>query len=446
MYTKKKMLISSMVALYLFSPISIFANEKDGIDETKQSVITFTSIKDNENKDEKDDTSQMNVTLESSKEALDTDINLLVKESGFSEESVRKSILFQESFGRYSDAILSRYKNKVSTIYVEKLPATRGHIKFVGEIPKELMLAVKKQGQEDKIILESGGKFSLDENYKRAELVSEALHDMKIYNTVVFFDQIKNIIQIEVKLSKKAQAPSIEDFMGSIKKRLKKSKLTRKATQINEDDLNLKVIRGEGEIVTLEYTRGGSTLYDGGVAECTLGWSVRETSGSKRWGFMTADHCDGIDGHRDHVNGSLYSPSPWRKHASGQVDVEFHETPSSGELDDFHANSSSIRDVTGTRSTSSMVGNNVCVYGRFSNSRNCNHRVLATNVTINTNNGHTYKHLARTNNHTTTGGDSGTGWSWGNIAWGVHTGGGGGKSYFTPARVAESYLGVTILR
>jgi len=247
------MLMSAMVTLYLFSPISILANEKNGIEETKQSIITFTSIQE-DNKDEKDDGSLMNDTSQNSKEALDTDINLLVKETGFSEESLREVILFQESFGVYSDKILSRYKNQVSNIYVEKLPSTKGHIQFVGEVPKELIMAVKKQGQEDKIILEGGGRFSLDENYKRAELVSKALDSMKIYNTVVFFDQIKNKIQIEIKLPKKEKAPYVDNFIENIKKELINSNLSKKSAQISEDDLILKIIRGEGEIVTLEYT------------------------------------------------------------------------------------------------------------------------------------------------------------------------------------------------
>ena len=444
MYTNKKMLMSAMVTLYLFSPISILANEENGVEETKQSIITFTSIQE-DNKDAKDDGSLMNDTLQNSKEALDEDINLLVKETGFSEESVREAILFHESFGVYSDKILSRYKNQVSSIYVEKLPSIKGHIKFVDEVPKELIMAVKKRGQEDKIILEGGGRFSLDENYKRADLVSKALHSMKIYNTVIFFDQIKDKIQIEMKLSEKAKAPSVDNFIENIQKELRNSNLSKKSAQISEDDLNLKIVRGEGEIATLLYTRGGSALYDGGVFECTLGWSVRETSGARRQGFLTADHCDGIDAHRDHVNGGYYSPSPWRKNASGQVDVEFHETPTSAELAEFHPGGAIIRHVTGTRSTSSMLGNYVCSYGRSSNIRTCNHRVTATNMTIHYSSGHIYRHLARANNDSLLAGDSGGGWSWNNTAWGVTSGHGGGNSYFTPARVAEAYLGVRIL-
>jgi hypothetical protein len=93
-----------------------------------------------------------------------------------------------------------------------------------------------------------------------------------------------------------------------------------------------------------------------------------------------------------------------------------------------------------------MVGNNVCVYGRSSNIRKCNHKVEAINLTVTFSDGTVNKHLARTNNATTIGGDSGTGWSWSRTAWGVHTGSGGGKSYFTPAQVAESYTNVKILK
>ena len=90
-----------------------------------------------------------------------------------------------------------------------------------------------------------------------------------------------------------------------------------------------------------------------------------------------------------------------------------------------------------------MLGGSVCVYGRGSNSRNCNHTVEAVAVCIQSG-GVWVCNLARTDNHTTTGGDSGGGWSLGNQAWGVHKGGAGGKSYFTPVTGAQTALNVTI--
>jgi len=442
MNTNRKILTSSILALYLFSPINVCANEKNGIEEAKKSAITFSLIQNN-NKDINKD--KIPVKIQTSKEALDMDISLLSKESGFSEETVREVMKFQESFGVYADKILERYSNKVASVYVEEFPSKVGHINFIGEVPKALNRMIEKMGQEGQIILMGGAKFSLNENFKRAELVSEALSNKKIYNTAVFFDQTKNIIQVEIKLPKKDKAPSMTNIIEAVTQHFSKLNLIEKIKDINENDLNLKIIRGTGDILTNEYTRGGAKLYDDGTFECTLGWSVRETTGSKRYGYITAKHCSGINQHKDHNNNGTYSSS-WTKNASGQVDVEFHETPTSGELDDFHANSSSIRDVKDTRSTNSMVGNRVCVYGRSSNSRNCSHTVKAVDVTVTVSNGTKSKHLARTDKHTTIGGDSGGGWSWNNTAWGVHKGGGNGKSYFTPVRVAESYTNVTILK
>lgn len=446
MYTNKKTIASIVAVLCLFAPLSTFANEKNGIEETKQSIITFTSIQKNENKDEKDDGSKMNVNIEDTEEALNTDINLVVKETGFSEDSIRETIKFQESFGIYADKILKYYPNKVSSIYVNKIPAMQGHIRFIGEVPKELVMAIEKEGQENKIILTGGEKNSFNQNLKRAELVSKALHNIKIYNTAIFFDQIKNVIQIELKLSEKEEAPSLEKLINNIRKTLKNSSLSKEAIIIDESDLNLKIIRGDGEIMSFEYTRGGSSLYDDGTFECTLGWSVQETISPYRYGYITAKHCSGINQHQDHVNGDTYSSS-WTKDASGQVDVEFHETPTSYEYDDFHASNTEIRDVFDIKATNDIaVGNRVCVYGRSSDDRSCDHYIEAVDVTVTFSSGTVNRHLARTDNHTTIGGDSGTGWSWNRTAWGVHTGGGGGKSYFTPAEVAESYTNVRILK
>ena len=91
-----------------------------------------------------------------------------------------------------------------------------------------------------------------DEKYKRAELVAQALSKKKIFNNVVFFDERKKIIQIELKLPTNAKAPTLDDLMGIIKEELKQSSLRKEAQFIKKGDIDLKIIRGEEEIVNLE--------------------------------------------------------------------------------------------------------------------------------------------------------------------------------------------------
>ena len=90
------------------------------------------------------------------------------------------------------------------------------------------------------------------ENHKRAELVAQALSKKKIYNSVVFFDERKKLIQIELMRPTNAKAPSLEDLMGIIKEELKQSSLRKEAQFIKKSDIDLKIIRGEGEIMILE--------------------------------------------------------------------------------------------------------------------------------------------------------------------------------------------------
>ncbi len=57
----------------------------------------------------------------------------------------------------------------------------------------------------------------------------------------------------------------------------------------------------------------------------------------------------------------------------------------------------------------------------------------------------TVRGLARTDNHATVRGDSGGGWSFNNTVYGVHSGGGSYRSYFTPIEKAQSVLGVQVM-
>lgn|GEM_PF-1717350 len=444
MYGKKSIILLSTVVISATS--SLIANE-ELIKEESSSVIIFTDIQEDVNQEKvpfDKTTLPANVKFENEKEALDTDISILIQETGLPEESVRKTIAFQKSFRIYANKLLTQYPDKISSIYVEKLPAIRGHIKFVDEVPEELNLSIKELNQEDKIILTGNGKVSFKDNNKRAVALSNTLAKMKYKNVVTFFDPIKNVIQIEIKIPTNEKAPKKENLMIPLQKGLEISSLKSNAKNLTEKDIELTIIRGEGAIVTEDYSRGGSLVRDDGFSECTMGWSV---SGPYGDGIITAGHCNGINQLQDHSNGNVYD-TVWRSQVYNlSGDVEYHTTPISGELDDFHADSTSIRDVIDIQSTNTMVGSYVCLYGRFSNVRTCNNVVTAINVTVNADGTTQVGNLARTNNTSSIPGDSGGGWSWNNTAWGVNHGhDSAGNGYFTPVQVAESALGVTIKR
>ena len=126
-------------------------------------------------------------------------------------------------------------------------------------------------------------------------------------------------------------------------------------------------------------------------------------------------------------------------------DVEYYTTDHA-ELAEFYSDATTIKDVTSIKTTSTMVGGTVCVYGRSSNVRTCNHRVEAVNVnTYDPDCPCTVGNLARTGSASTINGDSGGGWSKNYASWGVHKGvDAAGKGYFTPVEEAENQLSVTI--
>jgi hypothetical protein len=196
----------------------------------------------------------------------------------------------------------------------------------------------------------------------------------------------------------------------------------------------------------MQHSRGGNWLLDDGVRECTSGWTVgfRSLLGALISGIITAGHCDGLN--------QFEQPgiTPYRMILSRRVrdargDVALYST-SHEELAEFYSSDGIIRDVTSIRTTNTMVGNYVCVYGRASHTRTCDHIVQAVGVTVLADGIVSVGNLARASNASTMGGDSGGRWSWANTAWGVHHGrDSSGNSYFTPVQEAQDAVLLPIL-
>ena len=182
-------------------------------------------------------------------------------------------------------------------------------------------------------------------------------------------------------------------------------------------------------------------LRDDGVRECTSGWSESGLNGT---GIITAGHCAGLN-EFEQPGVTPYSMTFRDQEWGSGGDVEYYTTDHA-ELAEFYSDATTIRDVTSIKTTSTMVGGTVCVYGRSSNVRTCNHRVEAVNVnTYDPDCPCTVGNLARTGSASTINGDSGGGWSKNYASWGVHKGvDAAGKGYFTPVEEAENQLSVTI--
>lgn len=208
-------------------------------------------------------------------------------------------------------------------------------------------------------------------------------------------------------------------------------------------DVEVLTTEDEFPILQLE-SRGGAWLRDDGVRECTSGWTVEGPDGD---GIITAGHCSGLNEYKP-PGGTAFQIT-WRDQVLGHDgDVEYHTT-NRVEVPRFYASAGVVRDVTSIRATNTMVGRNVCVYGRSSNTRTCDHQITVINETVGIQlpNGSVKVRggLVEATNTSTEPGDSGGGWSWSTQAFGTHVGQGGGYSYFFPVEAAETALGVTIL-
>lgn len=185
---------------------------------------------------------------------------------------------------------------------------------------------------------------------------------------------------------------------------------------------------------------GGMTMRDGGRSECTSGWSVVDRYG--RSGVTTAGHCSGID---QIQHGSTVHVAPYiHQHRGTYGDVEWHLTDQN-ETADFYASAYSVRSVSSVEPVYSTVrGESICFYGRFSNRRDCSFDVYNPRVSC-TVGGISNSNLVAMTGNSAIGGDSGGGWSWGNRAYGSVKGICGGRSLFSHAGYFPTALGVWVM-
>ncbi|WP_281557685.1 hypothetical protein [Thalassomonas sp. RHCl1] len=366
------------------------------------------------------------------------DVKILAEQSGLLVADVEKAIAFQTKFSELAQKINEQFPDKISGIWVEPVPKTRGHMRFKGKMPKEIRTLLRKNRLSNKVRVQENDKLSLAEQLKRVNILSRSLLDLGYKNAITAFNQKTQMIDSTVQASRQKAKPDKKAIIAQVHKQLQlqQSKaqqedsffMDSKALSISEQDLNLKVVSGDAPMINFEHSRGGNWLRDDGFRECTSGWAVSGGSGD---GIITAAHCSGLNQFEE-PGVPLYSMT-WRNQHLGPLgDTEYHTTTHI-EPAEFYASSGQIREVNNWRWTWSMPGASVCRYGRSSNIRTCNHTVLNIGVTVNQN-GTLVGSMVTATNHSGIGGDSGGGWSWGNTAWGIHSGSiwSGTTSVFTP--------------
>ncbi len=359
---------------------------------------------------------------------------ILAAETGLSVSDIDSAIAFQEAFVEYAEGLINQFPGQISAVWMDSPsstqgPSTRGHVRFKEEVPSGVTPI-------DNVALTGNGMLSIADHKRRAEVATDALVDLGYQNFATFFDPKENVIRIEVLIPDGATQPSKSDIVSAMRERSND-------VQIKQADLALAVLTGSGPFITTQHSRGGNWLLEDGTRECTSGWSV---SGSDGDGIVTAAHCDGLNQFEE-PGETPYGITLRDEEKGSGGDVEY-PTTEHVEYAEFYSDATTIRDVTSIKTTATMVGGTVCVYGRASNVRTCNHEVEAVNVTVSSGSGGCscmVGSLARTDSSSTTGGDSCGGWSYNHAAWGVHRGkDANAKGYFTPVEEAQSALNVTI--
>lgn len=193
-------------------------------------------------------------------------------------------------------------------------------------------------------------------------------------------------------------------------------------------------------IAATAHAYGGARVRDDGTNECTSGWTVINSSGTT--GVTTAGHCNGINEIVEDGVGPMALDFR-NQHGGGWGDVEWH-TSNHSEPARFYSEWGTLRDTRRLEARANIsVNENICVYGRFSNERNCDLEVLDVSDSC-TIDGTTWSRMVQMNGRAVTYGDSGGGWSLGNRAFGSTFGWCESRDMFSVADLYDEALGVRV--
>ena len=352
--------------------------------------------------------------------------------------SVERALAFQDSFVDFQSWLNLRYPTLVVASWVTPAPARMGHVRFVGEVPVKVVKELQERPElRDRVHLIPRSRIPLAEHLTRANTAVHTLLSAGYAGVAAAYDP--RIDRLRIRVQDAFEEPTSKDDV------LSDLRTHSNASGFSDGEVEIDLVKDHRPILQFESSRGGAWLRDDGVRECTSGWTVEGPDGD---GIITAGHCNGLNQYEP--PGGVVVPLMWRDQVLGvDGDAEYHTT-GNVEQPQFYASAGDIRDVSSIRTTNTMVGRTVCVYGRASNIRTCDHEITLINETVGVqlpNNGGVLVRggLVEATNVSTQGGDSGGGWSYGTEAYGTHVGQGGGYSYFFPVQGAETELNVTIL-
>ena len=190
------------------------------------------------------------VKFQTRSEARNADIENLSNGLNLPREDVEEIIDFHDAFRLYVQKIRTHYPDKISGVWVEPGQGI-GNIRFVGDIPPDILVEIEERGQEEKIVLTGGGSISQNDHPHRTHLVVETLaNDLKLKNFSTYYNEREDNVFIEIMRPKEAAILNKADILEAIRNRVKKSRLQGVIAIFNLDDIKLKVYIGTEPIAT----------------------------------------------------------------------------------------------------------------------------------------------------------------------------------------------------
>ncbi|WP_020558827.1 S1 family peptidase [Thiofilum flexile] len=387
-----------------------------------------------------------------------TDAMVIARELGIEKNIVLDALDFQDKFYKLFTTIEKNYPETIASVRLDRLPAKKGYISFVGEnIPLEIeSLIAAIVGQSGKVAVISGKKFSRKQRTDRVKQVSKSLSKTH-KNMIVSIDPEteKMIIKIFRPSKDKSKPPTARETALIINENaLNKNK----NFKVNESELQIETIEKDGPFIELHAIhRGGSKIQNSLDAYCTSGFTVYKSS-PYIYGMLTAGHClepYGMNWFYD------YSMAVWGYLGYGQADVgtsgdagfQSLGLNSTGYYDfatpyfhtryyNYYTNQyvNESRPVYG--SMWPVVNAYVCRFGRVTNIESCGYIThIDLDITIENID---FGNMVLTSNATSQKGDSGGPWYSGNYALGTNTGNYYGYGVFMPIHESLSLLNVNL--
>lgn len=235
-------IIALVLAIGAFSAYGVLADEPD-TDTPQQEVPPH------------DESVDPSVTLETPETVPYPDSALTAAALEVSTAEVISELTAQDAFDDYVERVIEQFPGQVAGIWMDSPNGssvnTRGNIRFKGEVPAGITIM-------ENVRLIGGGGLTLDDHYRRADEVEEALWN---YTAQLGYEYLsgyepdvdKIVIMMQIPEADSASVPSIADFLAAFNQHLgsvSELRGTAAGTLLTADDIQLDITIKDGPMIS----------------------------------------------------------------------------------------------------------------------------------------------------------------------------------------------------